>query len=194
MTDSTEKTTTKTVTTSEQQISRHLARHRALYAPSVVAEAAAFLDDLLAVADRHGVDPTAEAAGWLVTAAAESISPRYGRPPVERTVAQVRELTAALDAECDRIGLTRALPAGGRDATTVAVAPAPGGPTWGISPTGLAVRIYTDAGWDLTINQARTPAISIYAPATPDGAREVARMLDRILHGRAPDPFRDHHR
>ncbi|MFF5265320.1 hypothetical protein ACFY4C_41100 [Actinomadura viridis] len=178
-----------TVTTTEERIRRHLARHRALYAPGVIAEAAALLDDLLEAAARHGVDPAAEATGWLVTAAAESIGPRYGRPAVERTAGQVRELAGVLAAECDRIGLQRAIATGGGAA--VAVAPVPGGPTWGIASTGLVVRIYSDAGWDLTINQARTPVISIYAPATADGARQVAEMLGRILHGRAPDPFRE---
>ena len=159
-----------------------------LYAPSVVAEAAELLADLLEVAGRHGVGERTDAAGWLVSAAADSIGDRYRRAPAELTVAEVRDLSGALTEECVRLGLSRALAL--VDGQAVAVAPVDGGPTWGRDQTGLAVVIYLDGGWSLLVNQPRTPVHTIYAPATADGAREVAELLNEIMCGRSADPFR----
>ncbi|WP_147312447.1 hypothetical protein [Thermomonospora umbrina] len=173
------------------RVATYLARQRALYVPSVITEAGELLADLLAVAERHGVPPTAEAAGWLVTAAAESVSERHGRrPEPERTAAQARPLIDALTSECVRRGLTTA-PARHGGGWDVAVEPVPGGRTWGPARTGLVVRIYADADWHVMVDQRRTRTFTIYAPATPAGAIEVAALLDDIMRGHATNPFAD---
>ncbi|MFD9303041.1 hypothetical protein ACFWCB_10255 [Streptomyces sp. NPDC060048] len=141
-----------------------------------------------ATAAKYGHDRQNEGLGWLVTAAAEATSTKYGRPAVERTITELAELSRALNTALTREGLTPA-PARGRG--TTAVEPVSGGPTWGLDGrTGLAVGIYLNSGWDLTVNQQQTSVHSIYAPATADGAREVAVIVRDILRGKAEDPFR----
>ncbi|MFG2006732.1 hypothetical protein ACGFNU_47065 [Spirillospora sp. NPDC048911] len=49
--------------------------------------------------------------------------------------------------------------------------------------------IRPDADWQLGANTERTAPLSIYAPATGDGAREVAQFLHGLLHRRMADPF-----
>ncbi|MFI5987087.1 hypothetical protein ACIBEA_40260 [Streptomyces sp. NPDC051555] len=164
------------------------AGYAGLYAPSVATEAAALLDDLLDTAAQYGHDHQAEATGWLVTAAAEATSTKYGRPAVERTITELAELSRALNTALTREGLTLTLARGGSNS---AVEPLSGGPTWGLDGrTGLAVGIYLNSGWDLAVNQGRSTVHSIYAPATADGAREVAVIVRDILLGKAEDPFR----
>lgn len=168
-----------------KEVTAALNGHRALYSPSAVAEAAQLLTDLAAVMDQHGVPPSSSARGWLVTAAAESVGSRHGRPARTRTPREVAALADGLAAECQRLGLVGAAMGG----MGFAAEPVPGGPVWGWGRCGLAVRVYADAGWELVVNQERSPAVGVYAPASPAGAREVAGMLADIMHGRAPDPF-----
>lgn len=75
----------------------------------------------------------------------------------------------------------------------VAVEPVAGGPLWGWDGrTGLVVVLYLDDGWTLMVNQAgmRRP-VSIYAPVTDEGARDVAELVGQVLRGEIKDPFRD---
>lgn len=171
-----------------EAVSSYYSRLRTLYAPSVVREAARMLDDLLDVAVRHGHDRASSDLSWLTTAAAEATSGTYRRPAVERSGAEV---TAMLQV------LTRALAAEGLTVTnarrrnSVAVDPVPGGPTWGAGGRGLAVALYADATWDLGANLISTRSVSIHAPVTEDGAREVAVIVNSVLRGYISDPFRD---
>ena len=164
--------------------------HRGLYAPSLVDEAAALLDDLLDTAEKHGHDRTDQSQGlsWLVLAAAEATSGKYRRSAIQQTYEQVNELIRALSAELTELGLSVTGAYNGVGAEPVA-----GGPSWGLDGrTGLAVSIHTDGGWDLTVNQTRRPGTvhSIYAPNTVEGAKEVAAIVHGILHGDIADPFR----
>lgn len=170
------------------RVRRIFTGYAGLYAPSVIEEAAALLDALVATAEEHGHDRQSEATGWLTTAAAEATSSKYRRHGVDRSHTEVIELVRTLTTELTELGLT-IVPAQGRN--MVAVAPVPTGPSWGLDGrTGLAVALYTDGGWDLTVNQRQTRVHSIYAPATADGAREVAAIVHGIAHGDVEDPFR----
>ncbi|MFF4821272.1 hypothetical protein ACFY2K_42595, partial [Kitasatospora sp. NPDC001309] len=151
-------------------------------------EATRLLDDLAAAAEKHG-HHGGDAAGWLAQAAAEATSTKHHRMArTERTPAELTELLRALSDAFTELGLTVVPSQGGRG--SVAVAPVPGGPTWGINETGLRVSLYIDGGWDLTVNQPQTRVCSIYAPTTEAGAREVAALVAAVLRGDAADPFR----
>ncbi|MFF4607765.1 hypothetical protein ACFY12_34130 [Streptomyces sp. NPDC001339] len=175
---------------SRDRIQKIYDSHRGLYAPSLVTEAAAFLDDLLDTAEKHGHDRTDQSQGlsWLVMAAAEATSSKYRSHRNKRTYEEVNQLTRALSTELTKLGLTIT---GARNG--VGAEPVAGGPTWGLDGrTGLAVSIYTDGGWDLTVNQqvGAGSVHSIYAPHTAEGAKEVAAIVHGILHGEIADPFR----
>jgi len=158
-----------------------------LYAPSVIEEAAQLLDELLAVAHRHGhTDPRSDAAGWLAQAAAEAVSTKYRRPDEDRTAAELAQAWDDLTAAFTTRGLTTVPSRGPRG---VAVAPIPPGPAWGYG-TGLAVALYADSGWDLMVNQPSSRVYAIHAPVTAAGAAEVAELVHGVLTGRIPDPFR----
>ncbi|MDX3025364.1 hypothetical protein [Streptomyces acidiscabies] len=174
-------------TDSPARVRRIYDGHAGLYAPSLVTEAAALLDAYLATAEQHGLDhKAADEDGWLALAAAEAVSRKYGRPATERTLAELnqlsRELTTALTAEGLEIVPTPVR-------MGVGVAPVPGGPTWGMGG-GLAVALYADSGWHLMANSTRTTVHTIHAPATADGAREVAELVHAVLRGDIADPFR----
>ncbi|MET9484775.1 hypothetical protein [Streptomyces sp. NPDC006638] len=172
---------------SPTRVRRIYDRNAGLYAPSVVAEAASLLDAYLATAEQHGLDrKAADEDGWLALSASETVSRKYSRPETERTSAElstlVRELNAALTAEGLEVVPTQIRMGTG-------VAPLPGGPTWGMNG-GLAISLYSDSGWQLMANVARTTVHTIYAPATAAGAREVAQLVHAVLRGDATDPFR----
>lgn len=178
---------TTPTTDSPAKVRRVYDRHTGLYAPSVVAEAAALLDAYLATAEQHGLDrKEADEEGWLALSAAEAVARKYGRPKTERTSAElsqlVRELNTALTAEGLEVVPTQVRMGTG-------IAPVPGGPTWGMNG-GLAVALYADSGWELMVNATRTTAHTIHAPATADGAREVAELVHGVLRGDLVDPFR----
>lgn len=164
-----------------------------LYAPSVVAEAAALLDAYLATAEQHGLDrKAADDEGWLALSAAEAIARKHRRPETERTFSDLTRLSDALRTTLIAEGLEVALtpvPMG------IGVHPLPAGPTWGTdatgdTPSGLAVALYSDSGWELMMNTSRTSSYSIHAPVTEAGAVEVAQLVHAVLRGDAPDPFR----
>ncbi|MFB9476851.1 hypothetical protein ACFFR3_45805 [Nonomuraea salmonea] len=158
-----------------------------LHGTTVVLEAARLLDDLAATAERHGHDLDIAIAG-LASYAADTVTSRYDRPKPERSVDEVNALLRHLADAFTDAGLTTTaceVRAG------VAVAPIPGVRAWGPDrTTGLAVSIFLDSGWELTVNRPGAPLTSIYAPATREGARDVATIVRDVLHGVIPDPFR----
>lgn len=178
---------TTPTTDSPARVRRIYDGHAGLYVPSLVTEAAALLDAYLATAEQHGLDrKAADDDGWLAVAAAEAVARKYSRPQTERTSAElsqlVRELTTALTAEGLEIVPTQIRMGTG-------VAPVPGGRTWGMN-SGLTVALYSDSAWHLMANAAGTTVHTIHAPATADGAREVAELVHGVLRGDITDPFR----
>lgn len=174
-------------TDSPARIRRIYEGHAGLYADSLVTEAAALLDAYLATAEQHGLDrKAADEEGWLAVSAAEAIARKYSRPQTERTSAElsqlVRELNTALTAEGLEVVPTQVRMGTG-------VAPLPGGPTWGMNG-GLTVALYSDSGWHLMVNAARTTVHTIHAPDTAAGTREVAQLVRSVLRGDVADPFR----
>ncbi|MFI2215147.1 hypothetical protein [Streptomyces sp. NPDC020141] len=175
------------MTDSTARIRRHYDGLAALHAPSVIAEAATLLDAYVATAVQHGVDPKrADEDGYLTASAAETIARKYGTPRPERSATETHRLQSALRTAFADEGL-EVVPTQVR--MGIAVEPVPGGPTWGIHG-GLAVALYTDSGWQLMVNTARTTVHTIYAPATDAGAAEVAQLVHGILRGDIADPFR----
>jgi hypothetical protein len=174
--------------TSIDRISTYLHPLAALHAPSVIAEAAGLLDAWLGVLDERGIDRRAEGPGWLAQAAAETVTAQYGRPATNRSSGELVELQHALTGAFRDEGLTIAHSV---VRMGIAIEPVDGGPRWGIAGhTGLAVALYADSGWELMVNQMRTRSFTIYAPATADGAREVAALVAGIARGDVKDPFR----
>jgi len=172
------------------KISAVYSGYRALYAPSVIADAARLLDALYETAAEHGhprQDPLGRLSG-LITAAAEATAGKYGRPAAERTPTEIVALQAELGLAFLDEGLT---PAVSQVHMGVAAEPLADGPSWGPhGRAGLAVALYADSGWELMVNQPRTRVFTLHAPATPDGAREVAAIVHGILAGDVEDPFR----
>jgi hypothetical protein len=169
------------------RIERIYQQYAGLYAPSAVDEATTLLDAYLATAAQHGLDrAAADYDGGLARSAADAVARQYTRPATERTSAElsqlVRELNTALTAEGLEVVPTQVRMGTG-------VAPVSGGPTWGMNG-GLTVALYSDSGWHLMVNAARTTVHTIHAPVTADGAREVARLVHGVLRGDIADPFR----
>lgn len=173
---------------STNEITTWYAGLRALYAPSVIAEAAHLLDALHETADTYGHPRDSHHLGGLATAAAEATAGKYGRPAATRSLPEITTLHAELGLAFLDEGLTQAV---SHVRMGTAVEPLPGGLTWGLGGrTGLAVALYSDSGWELLVNQPRTRVFTIHAPATREGAREVAAIVHGILRGDLPDPFR----
>ncbi|MFJ6085138.1 hypothetical protein ACIQI8_27390 [Streptomyces sp. NPDC092369] len=171
-------------------ITRHYSGLRALYGPSVITEAALLLDALYGTAGEHGHsrEDRLGRLGGLITAAAEASAGKYGRPAVERTGNEIAALLMALRDAFQGEGLTVT---GCQVRLGVAVEPLRTEPRWGLDGrTGLAVAVYSDSGWELLVNQASSTVVSIHAPTTKDGAREVAGIVKGILKGEIADPFR----
>ncbi len=164
--------------------------YRALHAPSVIAEAARLLDALYETASQHG-HPREDRLGrlsGLITAAADATAGKYGRPATERSHTDTVSLQAELGLALLDEGLT---PDVSRIPMATAVEPLPEGPSWGPDGrTGLAIALSPDSGWELLANLTRSRVFAIHAPATADGAREVAKMVAGIARGDLEDPFR----
>ncbi|MEV5774252.1 hypothetical protein AB0L49_23830 [Streptomyces antimycoticus] len=174
-------------TDSPARVRRIYDGHAGLYAPSVIAEAAALLDAYLVTAGQHGLDrAAADGEGWLALAAAEAVARRYRRPETDRTPAELNKLSTALTTALTAEGL-EVVPTPVR--MGVGIAPVPGGPTWGTAG-GLAVALYSDSGWELMLNATRTTSHSICAPVNEAGAAEVAGLVHGVLTGDVVDPFR----
>ncbi|MFJ9412518.1 hypothetical protein [Streptomyces sp. NPDC101393] len=165
-------------------------RH-ALYVPSVLEHAAALLTDLWAAGERHGVAPSEW--GWaadLAGGALDVVTRRYERPETERTSEQTtalcQDLVAALTS--DEIGLS-VLP--GTRKNVAIVERGPDTPRGGFrGDANLMVGIYSNGGWDISMNADGATVLSIAAPATTDGAAEVAALVRAVVHGELGNPFR----
>ncbi|MEH0589814.1 hypothetical protein QA942_39615 [Streptomyces sp. B21-106] len=164
---------------------------RSLYAPSVLDQAAALLTDLWAVGERHGVER--KEWSWatdLASGALEVIASRYTHTPdTERTGEQVfalrRDLIEALTSA--EIGLS-ARP-GSRTLTVVDRLPETlrGGFH---GDANLVVGIYSNGGWDISMNADGATVVSIAAPATTAGAAEIAALVRAVARGELGNPFR----
>lgn len=164
---------------------------RSLYAPSVLQHAAALLTDLWAAGERHGVER--KEWSWatdLASGALEVIASRYTHThDPERTGEQVfalrRDLIEALTSA--EIGLS-ARP-GSRTLTVVDRLPeTPRGGFHG--DADLVVGIYSNGGWDISMNADGATVVSIAAPATTAGASEVAALVRAVARGELGNPFR----
>jgi hypothetical protein len=175
---------------SAEQISDHYAELRGVYGTTVQADAAALLDALLDTAERQGYPRDDDGLGWLVPAAASTAAAAYGRPAVDRTTGELAELRAELRAAFTEQGLTVTT---ARDwlAVAVDVEDMPGCPPWA-RPDGIAVALWSNTCWEIQPNVSRAMrSVTLVAPATADGARDVAQVVHAIATGARPDPFRD---
>jgi hypothetical protein len=172
-------------------VDKAAASRRALYAPSVLQEAAALLTDLWAAGERHNV--TSKEWGWTVNlpgGALDVIGRRYEEAPApERTHEQVfalqRDLIEALTSP--EIGLTARR--GPRAAVVVGRLPeTPRGGFHGNAD--LAVGIYSNGGWDISFDAHGASVVSIVAPASKAGAAEVAAIVRAVARGELGNPFR----
>jgi hypothetical protein len=156
----------------------------ALYAPSVLAEAAELLGKLYAAGQEHHIDREDWAAVTsLPLGVLDALAARYCSN-VELTGTERHAARDALISELSAKGLT--VEPGQR----IAVEPLPDGPRFGYrgqAPVSLAL---TSGGWDIRVDEvASADPRPIAAPATEDGAREVAELVRKILSGEAPNPF-----
>lgn len=164
---------------------------RGLYAPSVLEHAAELLADLWAAGECRGV--LASEWGWAIDlpgGALDVVSRRYEHPETERTGEQVTELCKDLVAALTsaEIGLT--VEPGTRKHLAI-VERLPRTPRGGFQgDANLMVGIYSNRGWDLSMNADGAPVLSIAAPATTAGAAEVAALVRDVARGRLGNPFR----
>ncbi|MEU2380388.1 hypothetical protein [Streptomyces misionensis] len=165
---------------------------RCLYAPSVLEQAAALLTDLWAAGGRHGVGR--KEWDWAVnlpSGALEVIASRYtDAPDAERTgdqvVALCRDLSEALTSA--EIGLSVQT---GPRLNKVVVERLPETPRGGYhGNANLVVGLYSNSGWDISMNADGARVVSIAAPATKAGAAEVAALVRAVARGELGNPFR----
>jgi hypothetical protein len=165
---------------------------RALYAPSVLDQAAALLTDLWTTGQQHGVEPREWGfAADLATGALEVVADRYTRAPdPERTGEEVTALCQALTTALtsDEIGLTLQRPRRLNQVTVDRLPETPRGGRDGAA--SLVVGIYSNGGWDLTMNADGASVVSVVAPATAAGAAEVAAIVRAVARGELGNPFR----
>jgi hypothetical protein len=165
-------------------------RH-ALYVPSVLEQAAELLTDLWATGKRHGVDPGDWAAvAGLADACVDVTSRQYGSAPDpertgEQVVALCHELIEALASA--EIGLS-ARP--GPRKNMALVDRLPETPRVGHHGGDLVVGIYSNSGWDISMNASGAAVVSIAAPATTAGATEVAALVQAVARGELGNIFR----
>ena len=161
--------------------------HASLYAPSVLAEAAALLTDLWATGERHGV--SAESWTWttsLPDAALSVTAHKYRQTPTpERTGQQISAMQRVLVQALADLGITA------RPGYPVEVERQSATPRFGLGGTAdLAVGLWANRGWDLGIaRSSRSPVVDIVAAVTGAGAAEVAAIVQAIITGQAPNPF-----
>ncbi|MER6256805.1 hypothetical protein ABT224_36230 [Streptomyces sp. NPDC001584] len=170
--------------TSEVQSARALHGSRVLYTPSVLAEAAELLGKLYTAGQEHhiGREDWAAVTG-LPMGVLDALAARYCSR-VELTGTERHAARDTLIGELSAKGLT--VQPGAR----IVVEPLPDGPRFGYrgqAPVSLAL---TSDGWDIRVDEvASAGPHPIAAPATEDGAREVAELVRKILSGEAPNPF-----
>jgi hypothetical protein len=157
----------------------------ALYAPSVLAEAAELLGKLYAAGQEHHIDREDWAAVTsLPLGVLDALAARYCSR-VELTGTERHAVRDALISELNAKGLTV------QPGQRIAVEPLPDGPRFGSrgqeAPVSLAL---TSGGWDIRVDEvASAGPRPVAAPASEDGAREVAELVRKILSGEAPNPF-----
>jgi hypothetical protein len=149
-----------------------------------LAEAAELLGKLYAAGQEHHIDREDWAAVTsLPLGVLDALAARYCSN-VELTGTERHAARDALISELSAKGLT--VEPGQR----IAVEPLPDGPRFGYrgqAPVSLAL---TSGGWDIRVDEvASADPRPIAAPATEDGAREVAELVRKILSGEAPNPF-----
>ncbi|WP_432140084.1 hypothetical protein [Streptomyces sp. bgisy154] len=170
--------------TREEHSARALYGSRVIYTPSVLAEAAELLGKLYTAGQEHHIDREDWAAVTsLPIGVLEVLAARYCSR-VELTGAERHAARDTLIAELSAKGLTV------QPGQRVAIEPLPDGPRFGHrgqAPVSLAL---TSGGWDIQVDEvASAGPHPIAAPATEDGAREVAELVHKILSGEAPNPF-----
>ncbi|MEU7222294.1 hypothetical protein [Streptomyces chrestomyceticus] len=163
---------------------------RSLYAPSVLDHAAEVLTDLWAAGERNDVYPpdwrwaVDLPGGTLDVVAGQYERPRPGK---ERTDEQVTELCQDLVAALTEIGLS--VRPGPRKNMAI-VERLPQTPRGGYhGNANLMIGIYSNTGWDISMNADGAPVLSIAAPATTAGAAEVTALVRAVAHGER-NPFR----
>ncbi|MEU9480804.1 hypothetical protein [Streptomyces sp. NPDC048191] len=158
---------------------------RVLYVPSVLAEAADLLATMYEAGQDHGIGPEDWAAVTsLPTGVVDALAARYCSR-VKLTSVELHAARDALVEELSAKGLTV------RPGLRVAVDPPAGGPRFGYQGREAALSLtLTSEGWDIRIDEpASDRPRPIAAPATEEGAREVAELVRKILSGEAPNPF-----
>ncbi|MGW5049366.1 hypothetical protein [Streptomyces griseoluteus] len=158
---------------------------RVIYPPSVLAEAAELLGKLYTAGQEHHIDREDWAAVTsLPLGVLEVLAARYCSR-VELTGTERHAARDTLVSELGARGLTV------QPGQRVAVEPLPDGPRFGHRGQALVSLALTSDGWDIRVDEtagADGPR-PIAAPATEDGAREVAELVHKILSGEAPNPF-----
>lgn len=156
---------------------------RVIYAPSVLTEAAELLSKLYTAGQEHHIDREDWAAVTsLPTGVLDVLTARY----CSHVALPHSEYDAVRNSLIGELGARRLTVKRGQRIT---VAPLPGGPSWGnAGRSGLSLGL-TVGGWDISIDEIASSPRMIAAPATEDGAREVAELVHKILSGDAPNPF-----
>ncbi|MFI8944797.1 hypothetical protein [Streptomyces syringium] len=171
--------------TREEQSARPLYGPGVIYTPSVLAEAAELLGKLYTAGQEHHIDREDWAAVTsLPNGVLDALAARYCSR-VELTGTERHAVRDTLVSELSAKGLT--VQPGAR----VVVEPLPDGPRFGYrgqAPVSVAL---TSEGWDIRVDEVASAdgPRPIAAPATEDGAGEVAELVCKILSGEAPNPF-----
>ncbi|MFF8809907.1 hypothetical protein [Streptomyces omiyaensis] len=167
------------------QGARALYGARVLYVPSVLDEAAELLSKLFAAGQEHRIEPEDWAnVTSLPQGVLDALASRYCSR-VQVTHAELHAARDALVAELTGRGLTV------RPGQRIAVDPPAADPRSGHGQQQKPVALsLSSGGWDIRVDEPfGGPPHSIAAPATEDGASEVAELVHKILSGEAPDPF-----
>jgi hypothetical protein len=162
-----------------------------LYVPSVLEHAAELLTSLWAIGGEHSMPP----AQWSWTEnMAEGVLDLAACPyerdlEIARTDAEVASLTGFLFGALvsEEIGLRAQLGAR-RDYVLVECGPAT--PRGGRNAdSDILVAISNDGGWFFAFSDMHVRRMPVIAPASPDGAHQVAEAIRAFVHGEFSDVF-----
>ncbi|MCX4682580.1 hypothetical protein OG413_46200 [Streptomyces sp. NBC_01433] len=173
-------------------VEKAAASNRILYAPSVVKEAASLLDDMWATGERRGI-PRGE-WGWAVNLPDGVLSvtahTHTSGPVPERTSEEITALCKDLVAALTSAEIGMSVEPGPRKNMTI-VRRLPQTPRGGLhGDANLIVGLYSNGGWDISMNADGASVVSIAAPATTAGAAEVAAVVRAVARGELGNPFR----